>query len=863
MADLNTTIEVIKQRLFDGADEFFPEMQFERKATKWVSPFHLDGTPSAKGSPVRTEIRQSHPFRIIEVDDGTSVSTFDFWAEKNGYNVRLVPSDVLEAAKHLCRLMGLKEPEGTPSKAAIKARKLEEIYEQYTAEARRILFEPEGKATLDYLHDVRGYNDDLIKEMGLGCVTYDLVEKYGFKAKNEGGDIYAGGLGSDYTLLAPITANGKIRGFQYRLTSNKTDVPKYKNNNGLEKSPHFIGLSAFKLTGNADKDRNVTIVEGTIDALHAQAVGVENVVASGGSSISKEAVEELKRRGAKFITILFDTESKPESQHNTDKKIDEACRIICEAGLKAFVARLPQEYEGQKVDVDDYLKTHSKEELEQHISDATTAAQDRYFRIWAQAIEGKESDENGKVALSPREAEEFVTNVVDMLAFSGLSTATDHTVILQWAATALGGQAVEYERALHKVIEKRDREARISRTDIALRKARTHFEEKEYGKVFEVIEEAKKEIVESSNEAKFADLITDENWDDFIRELKEEPEGVPTPYTFGEWDKKNARFKTGEEFNEKFVIPSGALTFIAAPTNHGKTSFMINLAIHAAQHESEGIVLYVSYEEATKDVNTQFINQLAGVKLSNNNRTTIKSYLKNGGDKTYFFRDSDEATREREQALAKGIEEYKRLKDGRLRVVRVDFNSGDLCDYIRYFNDKRKLKAVFVDYVQRINYGGDGRLQRYELLKGICDDLMNLSLDTGLPVVLGSQVNRDVKSPDQLRAQNMGEGSDIEKSANTIVMLWSSKRESFSGTKEAKLIGEHLEEMGISLGDEGKLYAVIEKSRVSRTGLEAVLDFDGSTGRITQSNPPATTQEQQPANSKGEEWAFNGDELPF
>ena len=114
-------------------------------------------------------------------------------------------------------------------------------------------------------------------------------------------------IGSTHKLVIPYRSGGDVRGFKFRtLTDNpKQDtgrttggykillpVPKYLNTaiEGM-RTGAFFNLLGIK------GDKDVVIVEGELDSLSATVRGVENVVATGGSSITSDQVRDAIKRG--------------------------------------------------------------------------------------------------------------------------------------------------------------------------------------------------------------------------------------------------------------------------------------------------------------------------------------------------------------------------------------------------------------------------------------------------------------------------------------------------------------------------------------------------------------------------------------
>ncbi len=72
---------------------------------------------------------------------------------------------------------------------------------------------------------------------------------------------------------------------------------------GLIKTNTLIGIE------KVDINKPITIVEGILDALHAKAVGIENVVALGGSGMNIRQIELIQDLGVKEINLCLDNDT--------------------------------------------------------------------------------------------------------------------------------------------------------------------------------------------------------------------------------------------------------------------------------------------------------------------------------------------------------------------------------------------------------------------------------------------------------------------------------------------------------------------------------------------------------------------------
>jgi len=178
----------------------------------------------------------------------------------------------------------------------------------------------EGKTIgLGYFRE-RGFRDDILKkfELGYSPDSWDafietalkegykenFIEEAGLAIRNDKGKLYDRFRAR---VLFPIHSfTGRIIGFGGRTLKTDKKVPKYVNSPESEiyhKSDVLYGLYfAKKAIRDAD---NCYLVEGYADVLSVHQAGIENVVASSGTSLTSGQVR-LIGRFTKNITILYD-----------------------------------------------------------------------------------------------------------------------------------------------------------------------------------------------------------------------------------------------------------------------------------------------------------------------------------------------------------------------------------------------------------------------------------------------------------------------------------------------------------------------------------------------------------------------------
>ncbi len=174
---------------------------------------------------------------------------------------------------------------------------------------------------LGYLKE-RGYREEIIKkfEIGYNPEARDTFSKSAITAKfNEDFLQKSGlavlrdnGLQDNYRgrIIFPVhNHSGKIAGFGARLIRKNDKAPKYINtpeNEIYVKSKILYG--SWFARQAIDKADECYLVEGYTDVIALHQAGIENVVASGGTSLTQDQLRLIKKY-TKNLTILYDGDS--------------------------------------------------------------------------------------------------------------------------------------------------------------------------------------------------------------------------------------------------------------------------------------------------------------------------------------------------------------------------------------------------------------------------------------------------------------------------------------------------------------------------------------------------------------------------
>ncbi len=315
-------------------------------------PFHNEKTPSFNVS------EEKQIFMCFGCGLGGDVFRFVMQIEHLSF---------VEAVQFLAGRYGISLPSpaapthSVPSSSTDLLRKA--MAETVSAYHRLLLDSPEGKPALKYLRE-RGVKDETIERFHLGFspaagdtliqlmkqkgITLQVLEECGLVKKSEDGNRFYDGFRG--RIMFPITdVQGRTVAFGARAMGDKP--PKYLNSPETKlynKSRNLYGLSFSKEAIKA-RDRAI-LVEGYMDFIIPFQHGVENVVASLGTSLTPQQVE-LLGRFTREVVVSYDPDSAGLAA--TQRSLD----LFLEGDFRVKVLRLPA---GQDPDV--FVRTAGPDE---------------------------------------------------------------------------------------------------------------------------------------------------------------------------------------------------------------------------------------------------------------------------------------------------------------------------------------------------------------------------------------------------------------------------------------------------------------------------------------------------------------------
>ena len=782
--------------LFQSIDTALPEHNFKRYSGGWRSNTYLDGSPH-KDRADKTVVSKKAPGYILE-NGGETLSLVDYVIKRDGV-------EFIQAVKTLADVVGLQLPKGEFN---------QESYQRYKDQATLLedcnsyfIYCLENSTGADevraYLSS-RGYSDEDVKAMELGYIPdqdklfkYLLNKGYSQSLINEVVKLNKG-IGSTHRLTIPYRSGGSVKGFKFRTVGDAT--PKYLNSTGLDRLGGFFNLSGIK------GDKDVVIVEGELDSLSATARGVENVVATGGSSIASDQVKDAIKRGAKSFTLCLDTE--PGKEDETAKRLTSAIEVILGEGVnRVYIATLP-DLGGDKTDPDRLIKESGVEAFREAIRGALP-----YYEYKLQETLSKYGKIEEERGLQPKDIDSLLDEVVETASQIPDATDRDRYKKLFTSLEAIKGLGISEESlsiTVDRLTSTRDKEAQAKEFKKLLSEATQLQDKGETDKALELLDSKVKEVKLKDKATEFSSLMIPIKENELKERQANKPESLNSGYTIG---------------GEPLLLPSGAISILTAPTSHGKTTFLINMALNVAQSNPDTETYLFSYEEDGDSILINTLNTYLDEEISSNNRRTLKSYFTTGSTEYIKSQSKDYFTSTKDKFFRELIETR------RLNIHYSSYNSDTIIEAIRYLHKHAKPGAIFIDYIQLLNLP-EGKYKTYsrqEEIKEICIALKDVAVETGLPIILGAQFNREVVNQLRLHATKIGEAGDIERIANLIVGFWNNNFKPLATDGELNEINNK----GVA---PDTLYTTILKNRGGRVGLEEILSFNGNTGKIKNSS---------------------------
>ncbi|MFI3230697.1 MAG: DNA primase [bacterium] len=290
-------------------------VQLKKSGNNYVGlcPFHSENTPSFNVSPHN---QLYHCFGC-----GESGSIYNFVQNIENLNF---PETVKFLADRINYVLPEKDQDMLNSEKTYQKKLI--LYKIHKLVARKYydnLSTKEGNIANQYLNQ-RKIAPSIRIKYGLGYALKYSTEIYNFLKNNgysdevilETGLVIKSKEGSFFDrfsgrLMFPIIdVRGNIIGFGGREIVGNTKMPKYMNSPDtliFNKSYNLYSINFAKNTNNIRSNKELILVEGYMDVLALYQIGIQNVVASLGTSFNEGHIFVLKKYASRVI-LLFDSD---------------------------------------------------------------------------------------------------------------------------------------------------------------------------------------------------------------------------------------------------------------------------------------------------------------------------------------------------------------------------------------------------------------------------------------------------------------------------------------------------------------------------------------------------------------------------
>lgn len=807
------TDTILYPQLFEVIDKALPEFNFRKSGGNWVSTNKLRLTGVEGNNVGSVCVYKNSPYFIQDFSSGGKAITS--YLQDTGK-----ANSWIEAIKYLSSKIGVEVPYRELSESDIERSRETEIKTKLYEAANDFFIENlsnpdseiaksiEADKVRDYLKS-RGYTGDILRkhfeELNLRAnkievgflpsqdklISYLRSKEFTLEVINRlflspiiDGEFknLPASIGHTHKLTIPFRDTvGRIVGFAFRDINWTKDskVGKYLYSTGLKRSSLLFNLRAI----NDDKD--LIIVEGLLDALHAKALSLDNVVALGGTSLNETQVNAAIQSGAEKITLCLDQDEAGEKA--TNKAIDTILKNKKE--IKIYVASLPQGFK----DPDELIKAKGINDFRNVITNANAY----YIYLLEKKFGQLYKNEFDSVVITDKERDTILGDIVTIgNKIKCPIERSRFTKEVQRIGSPLGINEDSLNNAIDRLKYSQEKEKQGEELRKTIDRANRLVNSGREEEAQELLSKQSKQINTGLLENSYHALVNPITESEVIEKLKIKPDQIES----------GLKLK-----GESLSIPSGAITILAAPTSHGKTSFQINLALNMASDHKNKPIYFFSYEENREAILVKALNTYLNLELSKNNRRSIESFFKTETEEYILTNIKND--------FYKGKMSFfnELVNTGRFNAHYVDYTSEELIGAIRYLHKNAQVGAVFIDYMQLLRLKDNRSNSRQEELKQICLDLKDCAVDTGLPIILGAQFNRTVTTIAAMHSTAIGEAGDIERIANLIIGFWNKR----------------FPELGLSPSISDEIYATVLKGRDMGAGASETFDFNGNTGKIS------------------------------
>lgn len=240
-------------------------------------------------------------------------------------------------------------------------------------------------------------------------------------------------------------------------------------------------------------------------------------------------------------------------------------------------------------------------------------------------------------------------------------------------------------------------------------------------------------------------------------------------------------------------IPKSHLTTIASRPGMGKTSFMLKLKRNLVKQGFKSLIISIemtSDQLLVKDLSAYSridSRKIESGDIKGKENDLLTHATRSLCEENYFIEDDSSWTTEKVKAT------------------------------IRKYILSKKIDIVFIDYLTLIRT--TNRKDRFDLAVGeMTNSLREFAKDTGLPIVILSQLNRDCERRNDKKPilADLKESGSIEQDSKTVLFLY---RPGYYGIKDLQALSAFKTKSGEDVSNEDFAEILIAKARSGRTGI--------------------------------------------
>lgn len=710
----------------------------------------------------------------------------------------------------------------------------------------------EAHRHVNYISDRIGNDLDILRALGFGMLTDKDALKAYLREKDYSDDDIASiglfegnkGIGTRNTLAIPVYVGSRIatwhfryidtpEEFRFRWSEHASKADAWRRKQGdsdADTMEEWLRSKYLKFDNGHNNafgyipnkvNGDLVIVEGIMDVMAARYYGIENVCMMATEHPHPDQIVDAIGRGCKRFIMLNDTDA---TDTNATKNTDRTKRNIDTVigtfqkqshpeDFRLLIAKLPTDCPSAKADPCQYIHDNGIEAFKQVIcgaylhwewlaGDAVMAIPANANANYMDGVFWSEVHAIGKLCTRSQLAElkDYIERIEEPLHIGRETIDARFAEVSERQAKRMACEelaaAVADAGALLADGRLSEAQERINATSTNLERSNE-------------IDTAMRRFACSTNAADRLQAITD------LQDAIDTGMKV-TPYKDG---------KPIYEGQFSIAIPTAQLTIIAGQTGHGKTTLLLQMFLNMAMLHPDKIYYFLTCEMSPASIDRRAM--AAYTKIDSH---TMAGLLRDRSVTDYLQKPEYANT-------AKLYADIIRMMDeGRINVVDAcGMTDTMLCQAVRKLaNTNRHIGAIFVDYVQCMTHDQrDGKTyNRSEELGKVCESFDALAIQTGIPVIMSAQYNRQVTDPTQMALVNIGESTHIEQKTNFGIGVWncSAKIAKTADYKEINdLTGGAITEAQKPID---KMFIEILKNREGEAGLCGLLEWHKHSGTI-------------------------------